>query len=387
MEIIQSGSKMNEAMQQLERNEGYLAADPDNLDLLARVIDLSFATGQPERAERHAEAALSHHPNDDFMQARLGSAYLAQCKWARAEALFAALLTRHADINLAYNLAYARLWQNRHAEAYAAMEPYLETAALSAPMATLLVRVLHHLGEGERAIALVEAHMRDCDADAVFLAAASLVYFDAGRLEEADRLSRNAQALAMPQRLPPEALVTAGSLALARMDSDVATAIFQQVLEINPAEGRSWSGLGTASLLNRDLPAAQQQLEQAVKLMPSHIGSWHLLAWSRLLDGKLDGARSAFEAALGLDRNFGESHGGLAAVLALQGRRSEAEASIALAIGLDNSGLSARYAQMILAGETDDPVRFRALAMRLVSTREGAFGQNLGDVLGRYEPK
>lgn len=378
---------MNEAMQQLERSEGYLAVDPDNIELLARVIDLSLAAGQPERAERHALAAVRRYPDDDFLLARLGTAHLARRQWAEAATVYAALLARRADVNLAYNLAYAQLWLGRHADAYAAMAPYLETAALSAPMVTLLVRAMHHLGEGQRAIALAEARMAECGDDPALLAALSLVCLDEGELERAERFSAAALAAGGERRAPLEALVTAGSLALARTDGDAATAHFERVLALNPDEGRSWSGLGTASLLKRDLPAAQHQMEQAVKHMPSHIGSWHLLGWSRLLDGKIDGARAAFDTALGLDRNFGESHGALAVVQAMQGQRAQAEAGIARAQGLDGEGLSARYAQMILSGQTQDPERFRALAMRLLSTRQGAFGQNVGDVLKRYEAK
>ncbi len=384
---------MNDLMQQLERSEGYLASDPDNTELLARVIDLSLAAGDGARAVRHAQAALQRYPDDAFFLARLGSAYLARKEWAEAAAVFERVLAQHADLNLAYNLAYAYLWQGRHADAYAAMTPYLEAAELVPAMVTLLVRALHHMGEIDRAIALAEAHMARCEGDASFLAAASLACFDAGKLEQAGQLSAAALALAPAQAqgqgqqaLPLEALVTAGSLALARVDSDVAVAQFQQALKINPAEGRSWSGLGTASLLKRDLPGAQQQLERAVKYMPSHIGSWHLLGWSRLLAGQLDSARAAFQTALDLDRNFGDSHGGLAVVQAMQGQREQAEAGVTRALGLDGDSLSARYAQMVLAGETADPERFRKLALRLLSTRQGAFGQNLADIAKQYAP-
>lgn len=377
---------MNETMQQLERSEGYLAADPSNQELLARVIDLSLAAGQHERAAGHARAALARFPGDAYFQARLGAAHLAGGRWDEAATMFEELLARHADINLAYNLAYAYQWLGRHADAYAAMSPYSEAPGLTAAMATLLVRTLHHLGEGERGIAFARAQMARCQGDAAFLAAASLVCLDAGDLEQAEQLSAAALAMAEAQGgAQLEALVVGGSLALARADGDAAIARFQEVLARNPREGRSWSGIGTASLLKRDLPAASQQLEQAVALMPTHIGSWHLLGWSRVLSGHLESARAAFETALGLDRNFGENHGGLAVVLALQAERQQAEAAIARAVKLDPDGLSARYAQMVLSGQTEDPVRFRALAGRLLSSRQGAFGQNLGELLERYE--
>ena len=381
---------MQELMQQLERSEGYLAADPDNNELLARVIDLSLAAGDHERAARHARAALLRYPDDAFFLARMGAAHLAGQQWQQAADVFEGLVARHGDRNLAYNLAYAYVWLGRHADAHAVMAPHAAAPELTPAMVTLLVRVLHHMGEGDRAIALAEVHMAHCAGDAVFLAAASLVYFDAGRLERAGQLSVAALALgeqAGQGKLPLEALVTAGSLALAHTDSDTAVAHFEQALARNPAEGRSWSGLGTASLLRRDLPGAQQQLERAVQYMPGHIGSWHLLAWSRLLAGQLDGARAAFQTALDLDRNFGDSHGGMAVVQAMQGQREQAEASVERALGLDRDSLSARYAQMVLSGQTEDPVRFRALAQRLLSSRQGAFGQNLGELLKQYESK
>ncbi len=375
---------MQDALQQLARSEGYLAADPDNNELLARVIDLSLEAGDSERAERHVRAALQRYPDDTFFLARLGTVHLARRQWDEAATVLAPLNARHPDVNLAYNLAYAYLWLGRHADAYAALSPYAEAPQLTPAMGTLLVRVLHHLGQLDQAIALAQTWQARGMADTALLAAASLVCFDNERLEQAEQWSAAALA-ADSARAPLEALITAGSLALARTDSAAAVARFEQALARNPAEGRSWSGLGTASLLRQDLASAGEQLEQAVRYMPGHIGSWHLLGWSRLLAGQIDAAARAFDTALNLDRNFGESHGGMAVVQARQGLRAEAEASIERALRLDPDSLSARYAQMILAGETDDPVRFKALARRLLSSRQGAFGQNLGQLLQRYE--
>lgn len=375
---------MQDVLQQLARSESYLVADPANNELLARVIDLSLVAGEAERAERHVRDALQRYPEDAFFLARLGTVHLARRQWAEAAAVLSTVMARHADINLAYNLAYAYVWLGRYADAYAGLAPYADAAQLTAPMATLLVRALHHMGEPERAVALAARLQQHCGNDAMLLAAASLAGFDADQLEQAQQWSEAALAAASAagaQCLPLEALVTAGSLALARTDSDAASSYFQQALAANPAQGRSWSGLGAASLLRNDLAGAREQLEQAVHHMPDHIGSWHLLAWSRLLAGQIDSAAQAFQAALDLDRNFGESHGGMAVVHAHLGQRAQAEACIERALRLDADGLSARYAQMVLAGETADPVRFRALARRLLSTRRGALGQNLGDLL------
>lgn len=374
---------MNEPKQQLQRYEGYLATDPDNLELLARVIDLSLEAGDAMTSERYARAGLDRYPTDVFLRARLGSALLAQHRWADAEAIFGTLPSRHGDINLAYNLATALLWQGRYGEAYALLAPFDADPALTAPMATLMVRALHHLGRGEQALEWAERRGAAWRDNPTFLAALGIVNFDAGRLDQAESLANAALAGDDAHTAPLEGLVVAGSLALARTDSVAAVSYFESVLLRAPQEGRSWSGLGIASLLKRDFAAAQEQLEHAVEYMPGHVGSWLMLGWSRMLENNLDGAQAAFDAALRIDRNFGETHGALAVLQARQGLRNVAEASIARAVGLDPAGLSARYAEMVLSGETEDPARFRALAIRLLSSRQGAFGLNLGELVKR----
>ncbi|MEJ7806065.1 MAG: tetratricopeptide repeat protein, partial [Telluria sp.] len=205
-----------------------------------------------------------------------------------------------------------------------------------------------------------------------------------GQVEESERLS--AMGLAHGAR-PTDALVVAASLALGRTDTEVAIKLFNEVLAKNPTEGRSWSGLGLASMLNRDLPAASQQLEQAVKYMPDHVGTLHTLGWCKILSQDLDGARGVFLKTIDMDRNFGDSHGGLAVVLAMKGERDLAEESIKRALGLDPQSLSARFAQMVLAGKVDDPVKFRALAGRMLSAYKGPFGASLDVMLDEYEAR
>lgn len=372
------------ALQQLERTESYLAADPANTRLLAAAIDHALAAGLPERAGQHAEAAVARYPDDDVLAARLGNALLAQRRHEQAAALFDALLGRHADPALAYGAAYAWYCLERPDQALARLQPYADGAALAPQGVLLLVRVLHLSGDPEQALALALAQRARCGDDPALLAAASLAALDANQLEPAQSLAE--VALAGPQR-PPEALVTAGSLALARMDPDSAAMLLAEVVAARPAEGRAWSALGMASLLQRDLAAARSQLETALRYMPGHIGSWHSLGWCCLFGGDRNGARAAFERALELDRNFGETHGALAVVLAQEGAREAAARAIERALALDPQGLAARYAQMVLAGQTEDPERFRQLARRLMQSRQGAFGRTLSDLMDAYQAR
>ncbi len=366
--------------QQLARAEGYLQVDPGNTELLAMVIDLSLTAGDIARAQRHVDAACGQYPQDPFFQYRRGHVLVAQQRWSEAAPLFAAVLAAHPDANVAFSLAECQFRGGDYVAALATMEGYRADPALAPEAAILLVRALHHVGDFEGAQALVAAHRERLAGVPVFLAAASLMYMDDGKVEEATAMSD--AALAGGVR-PLEALVVNASLALAHANADIAIERYNEVLSMNPREGRSWSGLGMASLLRRDLAGAAVQLEQALVYMPGHIGTWHGLAWCRLFAQDMAGAAAAFDTALALDRNFGESHGGVAVVQALRGEREAAEASIRRALGLDPQSLSARYAQMVLSGQTSDPERFKAIAYRVMGMHKTITGESLASLVKR----
>jgi predicted Zn-dependent protease len=373
---MQSSIPASEA--ELERVEGYLASDPGNTLLLRQAIDLCLAVGRIEAARQHADAALRLSPDDAFVQHWHGNVLIAQGKLGEAAKVFDALLQRSPDENIAFNLALVQYRQHQFADARTTLAPFIKDGSASAPAVTLYLRTLHQLGELSAAREVVERQMPRCGDDAEFLSAASLLLFDADQPNEAQRLS--SAALATGAR-PLEALVVAGSLALGRDDAPTAVALLNEALTLNPSDGRSWAGLGMASLLNGDTSSAKVHLERAVANLPTHIGTLHALGWCQIMRGELADAQHTFRNALTLDRNFGESHGGLAVVSALQGKKSEAEEAIQRALRLDPEGLAARYAQMVLSGVVNDPVQFRKLALRLVSGRSGPGRLALGDAL------
>jgi tetratricopeptide (TPR) repeat protein len=353
---------------ELERVEGYLASDPANTLLLRKAIDLCLALGRVDSARRHADAALRLSPDDPFVQHRHGNVLIAQGKLDEAAQVFEALLRDSPDVNIAFNLALVRYRQRQFAQARGALEPFMQQSAASAQAVTLYLRVLHHLGDFSEALDIMRRQMPRCAGDAEFLSAASLLLFDDDQLDEAQRLST--AALAGSTR-PLEALVVAGSLALGRDDARGAAAFLNEALAINPTDGRSWAGLGMASLLNGDMANAKAHLERAVTNLPAHIGTLHALGWCQIIRRELAEAEQTFRKALALDRNFGESHGGLAVVSALQGKKSEAEEGVQRALRLDPESLSARYAQMVLSGVVNDPEKFRRLVLRLAFRRSG----------------
>lgn len=362
----------------LARIEAYLAQDAGNAELLATAIDLNLALGRIVTARKHADAALALYPNDHFFQHRSGSVYIAEGKLSEAEEVLTLLDKELTDPGIAYNLAYVYYLQRRNAEAHKKLLPYVDRPEATPELVMLFLRTLHHMGEVKQALEVVERQMEKYGTRADFLGLASLLYLDDGQMTQAENLSA---AALRTGAAPIEALIASGTVSLGLGKIDVAKGCFKQALDINPSEGRGWSGLGLASLLSRDLATATVELQRAVETLPTHIGTWHSLAWCQLMNRDLSGAKASFNKALALDRNLGETHGGLAVIAAFEGDRACAEESINRALKLDAQGLSARYAQMVLSGNIKDPVKFQNMAMQLLAARQGPFGKNLAEII------
>jgi Tfp pilus assembly protein PilF len=152
-------------------------------------------------------------------------------------------------------------------------------------------------------------------------------------------------------------------------------------LRSNRHDGRAWSSLGFAQLLEHDLAGARESFAAASRLIPSHVGTWHGAGWAALLQRDPAAAQRCFESALTLDRNFAESHGGLAVSLAMQGQEPSARASIDRAMRLDPGNLSARYARALLQGDVRDAGALRRLAERLLGDVPAPMGGTVLDLL------
>src|SRR5262245_28216417 len=135
----------SEAATRLERHLQFLAADPQNAELLARCADLALEAGQPAEARSLAERGLLAKPGDPYMQARLATARMAAGEVDEAIGAYRSLIASGQDAPaLRYNLGYALLASGRAAEAKEALVP---AAAQMPEAAVLLVRAHHHLGE------------------------------------------------------------------------------------------------------------------------------------------------------------------------------------------------------------------------------------------------
>lgn len=365
----------------LAQLEGFLAQDPGNNDLRAEAFDTALRLGRRDRAEAHLAVGLANGVDTLAWQLRQAHWWMAQHDWAAASEVLAALLSipgapAGLDAAVRHDLALVSLRTGHADDGLAALAPLMHsdmgsnlgTDAPPAPaLQALWLRLKHHTDQLDDLLACAKrwasAHGLGAEAAGV----ASLAALDAGELALSDAWSREALGQ-LPRQM--EALVSQGSLALARQSAADAKGWLTPALQLNPQDGRAWSAWAFAQMLAGELADARTSFDTALRHMPEHIGTWHGLGWVNLFLGDLAGAQSAFSQALALDRNFAESHGGLAVVLARQGQRAQAEAAIEIAMRLDRQCMSAHYAQAVLDGRADDPAELQRLATRLFTARQ-----------------
>ncbi|MBX3625340.1 MAG: tetratricopeptide repeat protein [Rhizobacter sp.] len=382
----------NATLQRLDRLEGYLQQDPDNLSLLADTFDAALEAGEYARAEPHLRHAQRLSPASVAWATREAHWLMAQRRWAEADASLMALqaeaeLPPEGQAALLRDLALVALHRGEPALGLDRLRPLVSPVAPQQPMdeaiQLLWLRLLHRAAQLPEALAWAEARWQAQQLASGPAGAASLIALDAN---DAARSLAWAEFALKREPRQMEALVARATLALAQTDAPLARRLLGQALQKSPTDGRSLSVLGFAELLERKLDAARTTFEAAVRHMPQHIGTWHGLGWTRLLQGDMAAARAAFETALQLDRTFGESHGGLAVMQAMQGEREEAEASIERALRLDRGGASAQFAKAVLRGEAGDAQAVQRLAKRLLGHRPGLMGGSMLDAVQQAVP-
>lgn len=343
----------------LERLERYLALDPHNPLLLAQAIDAALAEGRVPRARELADAAIAALPGDAPLLQRHGHVLLAEGHWPQAIDVFRDLLARHTDPDIAADLALAQLQQGDPEEARATLEPFVEGGRASPAALTCYLRALHALGQNNAALAITDHWLAMCDTHGEFLAVASLVAAD----EDEDEIERamlwSDAALRMGRW--PEALLAAGTVALARQDAERAEQLFREAQALRPREPRAQAGVGLALLLRGDAAGARGPLSAAVESWPRHDDALLSLAWCEVMLNELDAAATHFERAAEVDAGLAAAHGGLAVVYALRRSDEPARAAIARAQQLDPEDLAASLAGRLLGGSRVHPSDLRAL--------------------------
>lgn len=374
-------------LQRLDRLESFLREDPNNTTLLADAFHTALEAGEHARAEFHLRHAQALGADGHVWTLHEAHWLMAQGRDDEAadalrDLMLADGVPHEVQRAATHDVSLIALRRGDFIGARLQIESLIAQSGTDAPLApayqVLWLRILHRMTDIDGAMqwAMGRAASSQLAPDAAGVA--SLIALDAAQY----KLSLDWAELALvhnPTHI--EALVARASIALAERAPARARQWLQVALSRNPNDGRAWSTLGFADLLDQKLSLARADFDRAVLTMSSHIGTWHGMAWTALLQHDLPGADRALEMALALDRNFAESHGAMAVLRVLQGRREEAQASIDIARRLERGNFSAQYAQALINGEANDPQSVRRLAERMFAHQAAPLGGTIKDLL------
>ena len=360
---------VKELRSQLERFKNFLAQDPENIKLVGQVAEMHYQLGEFDDANALIDMALKKQPADSGLQFLKANVAMASGHAEVSVDLLQNLLdSGETAPAIHYNLAYALLYESRHAEALAQLDEIKDETEQMPEVALLRARVLHHLGDLQQAITSAEHYISVNPGSAETSGVLALLNYDEGHNDIAKKWAEQTLA-ANDSNL--EALITLGSIAIDGQVEEEANKYFESAVEKHPTSGRAWSGMGLADMLGMDLDKAITDLTKAVKYMPNHIGTWHGLAWCQLIKDDIAGAKKSLQASMEIDHNFGESHGGLAVIDVLEGNLEDAKIKVKKALRLDPSSFSGRFAQSLLLDRSGDAEKAKKVIQQILGTKIG----------------
>ena len=365
----------------LSKFNDFLAADPNNLNLLADIIDSNIYLKNYDEAKNKISDALNIEKDNPYFRLRLSTVLIAEADYEGSIAITSDLiLNNFIDPEIKFNHGYALALNGQYEEA---KEPLLDLYINQHHFQLLpatLIRTLHHLGEFDEAIEIAKSHVENHPEDGSVAGMLSLLYFDNDDFSNAQTAAANALKLA-PNNL--DALVSAAGSYIGDEKIDEASEVLKRALTLEPNNGRVLAKIGLINMLNQDLSAAEVNMQKALKAMPEHIGSWHVLGWIQILQQKINEAEFTFNHALDLDRTFGESHGGLAVIEAIKGNWAKADEYSKVAKKLDGAVMSTYYVAILklqAEGKGDDAAK---LINTIMSTNKLPNGATFQDLLNK----
>lgn len=200
-------------------------------------------------------------------------------------------------------------------------------------------RLLHHVGELDQAILLLEQSIKNPET----LGLLALLHFDNNSIEKAELTSNEALTLQ-----PTQSNGLLVQLLIKALNHEVTIHEVQDLLESQPNESRLWYVLGTTQLNQLNCLAAEEAFLKATNIHPEFYDCWICLGWCYLLQDNLNAAEAIYQNALNLDPEQAEGYAGLAIVNILQNKITEGESYLKQAENIDPNNFYVDFARKLI---------------------------------------
>jgi tetratricopeptide (TPR) repeat protein len=356
----------------LERLGQYLAVDPDNVTLLQDYAREAWAARESQACVQALRKVQQLGALDLDHQALMGRALVACNDTHTATAELQKALQRWPESALLrFELARALLVLGDVEQALEQLPEPDEPGELGAAICALRVRLLHHSGQLEQAVEVVQRFEAEAGRHPGVEAALLPVLSDLGlatdAVERAERL-----AAAGGDATPYEVCEPLAMAALDAQRTAESRHWLDRAMHIRSDDGRIWLISALTHLQAGDNTSASSAATHAAELMPHHAGSHLAKGWIALLMNDRTAARRAFEDGIHASDAFAEGYGSLAVVEALEGRPAQADELVRKALLLDKHCASAQYARLLRRGDAGERLQdlARAVLSRARSPRQ-----------------
>jgi len=369
------------ADERLAQLESYLAADPDNAELLAFAATEALRIVAPQQALRLLNTyGKSGAPTAPLGLLRGVTIYHLSGP-GEALGLFTAIAEAFPASEEARTATYMSARCLYELEDFEAAFELLDAFGSRFPnpeAAELFVRAGLKLHRPSAVLETGRAYLQRSDAHPRVLGLLSGVALD----EEDSALARQFAEAAGDDGL---AKVTWGFLCLEADRTEEAERLFSARLAEDPQDGRACIGSGVCALIQRDYAKAAVQFDTAAHVFQTHLGAWIAAGWMDLVQDRAAAARAKFEVAADLEPGFAEAQGALAVCAILEGDVDGGRRRTEIALRLDRrclSGALARTLLLTMDGKADAAQALRQRALEAPLNLSGrsifAFMQKFG---------
>lgn len=344
---------------------------------MVRKAALDYAAGNHQAAHATLDAVLRRAPKHVEALVLKARFHLAEKRLPDAlQVAQSAVAADNAAMAAHYTLGLVQLALEDRPAAAASFTAALKINPRAADVQTELAALQLESGKPAPALALAEAARRNAprNRDAHLVLVKSLV-----ARGEADRATREVQALLAANGDWAPAHATHGLIELKKQNYAGATAAFEQALRLAPDSVEALQGLVSVMVVSKRLPEGRALIERRIAASPNNADLLVLLAELDIAERNFPAAEQRFLRVLEINRQHLAAYSRLAQIYATQGRLADAQRKYEELVARQPSNVVAQTMIAVLLevqGRPDEAITHYDRALR-IDARSAVAANNL----------